>query len=163
MLTRAYFSGLVIAALLMAIVPPAPSRIGVSTYKNHTPLPTTKNDASTASPLAETTEPPLAAAEACRVGLTRLLATVPIDFRAGDDDLKASAHRLLAGVAEVSMRCPELALLIRYPHARALAEARAKRLALRLRSYGVPTRTESRAGETDFSLTFVAPAQIGTD
>ncbi|MEL7538458.1 MAG: hypothetical protein AAFM91_15535 [Pseudomonadota bacterium] len=142
MLIRAYLSGFVAAALLLTLdnatsnpkvaAPPRSSSIELIVV----------NEAATIDRAALPTTPEAAPDTStdvfCQESLADVLAKYPLDFRAGDDDLKSSVVRIVDAIAEVAMRCPAATVVINYPNQQRLSAARARRLVRRLDSRGVP-------------------------
>ena len=144
MLTRAYLAGLAAASLFLAFGSDLP--ILSAAAQSSAPPPAAARDTDDTAELARPSPPSGNAvtgsqrARICERGLAELIDRLPIDFRAGDDDLKASVVRLVAGIGELSMRCPTQTIVIEHTPRGTLSGQRARRLGARLAELGVRVR-----------------------
>ena len=147
MLTRAYLAGLAAASLFLAFGSDLP--VLSAAAQSSAPAQAAARDTGDTgdatgpvppSPPSDNAVTASQRARICERSLAELIDRLPIDFRAGDDDLKASVVRLVAGIGELSMRCPTQTIVIEHTPRGTLSGQRARRLGARLAELGVRVR-----------------------
>lgn len=88
----------------------------------------------------------------CQDDFAAILDRYPLAFRAGDDDLKSSVARIVDALAELGLQCPHTSIVVTTLSNRALADARAKRLAAQLRSRGLVVEIRTAPNDSKASL-----------
>ncbi len=140
LMLRAFCAGFLVTAVLLALdstsdyAPPAPDRrVSVAAPPTRLEPPVTEETEATPAPTGLAT---------CERALERKLVEFPLEFRPGDDNLKASVRQVLYAAAEISMSCPNAELVVQYrtEPASNLRRARALSLVKTLRMLGVPSR-----------------------